>query len=287
MMPPSTGLPVSHRAGNGTMPAQPQLPTVPEHSILPEAAGASAGISSEEPAMERGTGRPDHTGNSFAAKRNTRTRGRACTMPDVIDNVRSAVTDRVELPGMTLMEHLTELRTRLIHSAVALLIGFAIAYVFHERLYGIVQRPMDQLHYQLNFTHPTDGLNLYLKTALYGGAILAAPYILYQLWLFISPGMYSHERRFVVPFMTATIGLFMGGAWFGYRWVLPSALHVLIGDFGHRFHPIITIDDYTGFFTSIIFGLGVTFELPILVFFLALFGIVDAKFLVRTFVMRF
>ena len=202
-------------------------------------------------------------------------------MPDVIDNVRSAVTDRVELPGMTLMEHLTELRTRLIHSAVALLIGFAIAYVFHERLYGIVQRPMDQLHYQLNFTHPTDGLNLYLKTALYGGAILAAPYILYQLWLFISPGMYSHERRFVVPFMTATIGLFMGGAWFGYRWVLPSALHVLIGDFGHRFHPIITIDDYTGFFTSIIFGLGVTFELPILVFFLALFGIVDAKFLVR------
>ena len=68
MMPPSTGLPVSHRAGNGTMPAQPQLPTVPEHSILPEAAGASAGISSEEPAMERGTGHADHTGNSFAGE---------------------------------------------------------------------------------------------------------------------------------------------------------------------------------------------------------------------------
>jgi len=202
-------------------------------------------------------------------------------MPDVIDNVRSAVTDRAELPGMSLMEHLQELRSRLIHSAAALLIGFIIAYIFHERLFNIVQHPMDALGYQLNFTHPTDGLNLYLKTALYGGAMLAAPYILYQVWLFISPGLYSNEKRYVWPFMGATVSLFAAGAYFGYRWVLPSALKVLIGDFGHRFHPIITIDDYTGFFSAIIFGLGVSFELPILIFFLALFGIVDAKFLVQ------
>ncbi len=202
-------------------------------------------------------------------------------MPDVIDQVRSEATARAELPGMSLMEHLQELRARLLHSAAALLIGFAIAYIFHERLFDIVQRPMDMLHYQLNFTHPTDGLNLYLKTALYGGAILAAPYILYQVWLFISPGLYSHEKRYVWPFMTATVTLFLAGAWFGYRYVLPSALRVLIGDFGKRFHPIITIDDYTGFFSAIIFGLGASFELPILIFFLALFGIVDAKFLVR------
>ena len=202
-------------------------------------------------------------------------------MPDVIDQVRTEAAARAELPGMSLMEHLQELRSRLLHSAAALLVGFAVAYIFHERLFDIVQRPMDQLHYQLNFTHPTDGLNLYLKTALYGGGILAAPYILYQVWLFISPGLYSHEKRYVWPFMTATITLFLAGAWFGYRWVLPSALHVLIGDFGKRFHPIITIDDYTGFFSAIIFGLGASFELPILIFFLSLFGIVDAKFLVR------
>lgn len=202
-------------------------------------------------------------------------------MYDVIDNVRSEAAARAELPGMSLMEHLQELRARLLHSAGALLVGFAIAYIFHERLFDIVQHPMDVLGYKLNFTHPTDGLNLYLKTALYGGGILAAPYILYQVWLFISPGLYSHEKRYVWPFMGATITLFLAGAYFGYRWVPPSALKVLIGDFGKRFHPIITIDDYTGFFSAIIFGLGISFELPILIFFLSLFGIVDARFLVR------
>ena len=114
-------------------------------------------------------------------------------MADLVDSVRSAVSDRAELPGMSLMEHLTELRKRLIHATVYLLIGFAVAYAFHERLYGFVQKPLDDLHIALNFTHPTDGLNLYLKTALLGGAILASPFILYQLWLFISPGMYANE----------------------------------------------------------------------------------------------
>lgn len=202
-------------------------------------------------------------------------------MPDVIDNVRSEAVARAELPGMSLMEHLQELRTRLVHSAAALLVGFAVAYYFHERLFDIVQRPLTTLGYKLNFTHPTDGLNLYLKTALYGGGILAAPYILFQVWLFISPGLYSHEKKYVWPFMGSTIGLFLAGAWFGYRYVLSAALRVLIGDFGKRFNPIITIDDYTGFFSAIIFGLGVSFELPVLIFFLALFGIVNARFLLR------
>jgi len=202
-------------------------------------------------------------------------------MADLVDRARAAVTDRAELPGMSLMEHLDELRKRLIRAVIYLLIGFAVAYIFHERLYGIVQHPMDVLNLQLNFTHPTDGLNLYLKTSLVGGAILASPFILYQVWLFISPGMYTNEKKYVVPFMTATVSLFLIGVWFAYHWVLPGALRVLIGDFGRRFHPIITIEDYTNFFLSVILGLGITFELPILIFFLSILGIVDAKFLLR------
>jgi sec-independent protein translocase protein TatC len=202
-------------------------------------------------------------------------------MADLVDRARAAVSDRAELPGMSLMEHLDELRKRIIRSVVYLLIGFAIAYAFHERLYGVVSRPIDMLNLPLNFTHPTDGLNLYLKTSLVGGAILASPFILYQVWLFIAPGMYSNEKRYVVPFMTATIALFLTGVYFGYQWVLPGALRVLIGDFGHRFHPIITIEDYTSFFMAVILGLGLTFELPILIFFLSILGIVDAKFLIR------
>jgi sec-independent protein translocase protein TatC len=192
-------------------------------------------------------------------------------MDDLVKSARSALT-RAELPGMSLIEHLEELRKRVIHSAVYLVIGFAVAYAFHERLYGFIQAPLDELHIPLNFTHPTDGLTLYLKTSFGGGAILASPFVLFQLWLFISPGMYAHEKRYVWPFMSATIGLFLAGAYFGYRWVLPGAIRVLVLEYGHRFHPILTIEDYTGFFLAIILGLGIAFELPILMFFLALFG---------------
>jgi sec-independent protein translocase protein TatC len=202
---------------------------------------------------------------------------------DPVDRARKAVADRAELPGMSLMEHLEELRKRIIRSLMFLFVGFGVAYFYHRRLYGIIQAPLNKLNIPLNFTHPTDALNLYLKTALVGGAILASPFILYQIWLFISPGMYANEKKYVWPFMSATVGLFFAGAWFGYHWVLPGAIEILVVKMGAQFHPILTIDDYTGFFLAIILGLGISFELPILIFFLALFGIVDAKFLLRHF----
>jgi sec-independent protein translocase protein TatC len=198
---------------------------------------------------------------------------------EAIGKARQAVTERAELPGMSLMDHLEELRKRIVHSALYLAAGFIVAYIYHERLYGLVQKPLDQLGIKLNYTHPMDSLNLYLQVALIGGAILASPFILYQVWLFIAPGLYQNERRFVIPFMSATVALFMTGASFGYFFVLPGALKILILGFGKRFNPIITIEEYTGFFLSIILGLGISFELPILIFFLAMFGIVSPKFL--------
>jgi sec-independent protein translocase protein TatC len=198
---------------------------------------------------------------------------------DAIGKARAAVTERAELPGMSLMEHLEELRKRIVHSAAYLAVGFVVAYFFHERLYGFVQAPLDRLHIKLNYTHPMDPLNLYLQVALIGGAILASPFILYQVWLFIAPGLYQKEKRFVIPFMAATVGLFLAGASFGYFFVLPGALKILIIDFGNRFNPMVTIEEYTGFFLSVILGLGISFEMPILIFFLALFGIVSPQFL--------
>ena len=198
---------------------------------------------------------------------------------DTIGKARQAVTERVELPGMSLMEHLDELRKRIVHAALYLAAGFIVAYIFHERLYGLIQEPLDRLHIKLNYTHPMDPLNLYLQVSLIGGAILASPFILYQVWLFIAPGLYQKERRFVVPFMGATVGLFLLGAGFGYFFVLPGALKILIVQFGSKFNPMVTIEEYTGFFLSIILGLGISFEMPILIFFLALFGIVSPQFL--------
>jgi len=198
---------------------------------------------------------------------------------DAIGKARAAVTERAELPGMSLMEHLEELRKRIVHSALYLAAGFIVAYIFHVRLYGIVEAPLDKLGIKLNYTHPMDPLNLYLQVALIGGAILASPFILYQVWLFIAPGLYQKEKRFVIPFMSATVGLFLLGASFGYFWVLPGALRILIVQFGSKFNPMVTIEEYTGFFLSVILGLGISFEMPILIFFLALFGIVSPRFL--------
>jgi len=93
----------------------------------------------------------------------------------------------------------------------------------------------------------------------------------------------ANEKKYVWPFMSATVGLFLAGAWFGYHWVLPGAIEVLVIKMAKDFHPILTIEDYTGFFMAVILGLGVTFELPVLIFFLALFGIVDGKFLLKHF----
>jgi sec-independent protein translocase protein TatC len=198
---------------------------------------------------------------------------------DAIEKARAAVTERADLPGMSLMEHLDELRRRIVHSALYLFGGFIVAYYFHEKLYGFVEAPLDRLHIKLNYTHPMDPLNLYLQVSLIGGAILASPFILYQVWLFIAPGLYQKERRFVVPFMAATVGLFLTGAFFGYSFVLPGALKILIVDFGSKFNSIITIEEYTGFFMSVILGLGISFEMPVLIFFLAMFGIVSPQFL--------
>lgn len=198
---------------------------------------------------------------------------------DAIGKARAAVSERAELPGMSLMEHLDELRRRIIHSAGYLIAGFAIAWIFRVWLLNFLQAPLLKIGKSLVFTHPMDALNLNLYVALLAGAIIASPFILYQVWLFIAPGLYQKEKRFVIPFMAATVSLFLLGAAFGYYYVLPGAIKILVIQFGHDFTPMITIEDYSSFFLSIILGLGISFELPILIFFLAMFGIVSPKFL--------
>ncbi|HVW77061.1 MAG TPA: twin-arginine translocase subunit TatC [Alloacidobacterium sp.] len=203
---------------------------------------------------------------------------------NILDRARTAVTERAELPGMSLLEHLEELRRRIVHSVIYLVAGFFIAYGFHEKIYGFMERPIKYAlakHHQpalLNYHNPIDGFNMYLKISFMAGCIIAAPFVLYQVWLFISPGLYKHEKRFVTPFMCATVGLFLAGAYFGYRWVFPGSLDFLF-TFNKDFNPLIEINEYTDLFLTVILGLGVTFELPILVMFLALFGIVNARFL--------
>jgi sec-independent protein translocase protein TatC len=209
-------------------------------------------------------------------------------MPDIVDRARNAVSERAELPGMTLMEHLEELRRRLIRSVLSIGVGFVIAYVFHTQIYGFMQDPIifalkaHHLPTELVYHNPIDPFNMYLKISLMVGCIIVSPYILYQVWMFISPGLYAHEKRYVMPFMASTVALFLAGAYFGYRWVYPESLEFLLG-YSSQFRPLIEINEYTNLFLTVILGLGITFELPIVVFFLSLFGIVSPKFLWKNF----
>ena len=135
---------------------------------------------------------------------------------------------------------------------------------------------------KLVYLNPTDPFNMYLKISLLAGIFLASPFVLYQVWAFIAPGLYRNERRYVMPFMFSTVGLFLAGGYFGYRMVYPAALDFLIS-FSGQFTPMITVGEYTELFLTIIAGLGMVFEMPILVFFLALMGILSAGWMWRNF----
>jgi sec-independent protein translocase protein TatC len=201
---------------------------------------------------------------------------------DVINKARAELSSRAELPGMTLMQHLEELRKRIVHSVIYLAAGYLVAVIFAPQLYNLMQAPLNQIHVPLNFSHPADLVTLrYIQIPFVGGLILASPFILFQIWLFIAPALYSREKRYVVPFMASAVILFLGGAYLGYHFVFPGLLKFLISDLSATLgiHPLISIDEYTGFFFALILGIGATFEMPVVIVFLAMFGIVSPSFL--------
>src|SRR6202046_223720 len=192
------------------------------------------------------------------------------------------------MPTMGFLDHLEELRTRLVYSIAAVAVGFFACWWKVEKIYDVMQRPImkalrdNGMSEKLLYLNPTEPFNLYLKIAALAGLFLTSPFVLYQVWMFISPGLYRNEKRYVVPFMSSTIFLFMAGGYFGYRIVYPRALDFLIS-FGRQFQPMITIGEYTSLFLSIILGMGLIFEMPILIFFLALMGMITAGFMWKNF----
>src|SRR5579862_4013239 len=196
--------------------------------------------------------------------------------------------EKERMPTMGFLDHLEELRRRIVYSIISVAVGFCICWWKVERIYDYMQRPiMDALKAngmaeKLVYLNPTEPFNLYLKIAALAGLFLTSPFVLYQVWMFISPGLYRKEKKYVVPFMVSTITLFACGGYFGYKIVYPAALNFLIA-FGKQFQPMITIGEYTQLFLSIILGMGLIFEMPILIFFLALMGIVSAAFMWKHF----
>ncbi|HEX4643176.1 MAG TPA: twin-arginine translocase subunit TatC [Candidatus Acidoferrales bacterium] len=195
-------------------------------------------------------------------------------------------SDSEQEPGgkMSFFEHLVDLRKRLINSAIAIGIGAMVGVTVAERLLGFISRPMQaalrkqHLDDKLIYTSPAGMINIIITFGLYLGVVLAAPFVLYQVWLFIAPGLYKHERKAVTGFLFSTIFLFLAGISFGYFIMLPYMLDFLTS-FQGPFRPLISINEYFDFVLIVMLGLGIIFELPVLIFFLALFGIVTPKFL--------
>jgi sec-independent protein translocase protein TatC len=189
---------------------------------------------------------------------------------------------------MSFFEHLDELRKRLINSLMAVGVGMLIGVSVAERVFGYIAKPMiaalQSAHQEakLVYTNPTGAVSLIITLGLYLGLVIALPVVLQQLWVFIAPALYKHERRAVAGFVAASMGLFLCGVAFGYYVMLPYMLKFLIS-FKGPFEPLISINEYFDLILMVLLGLGILFELPIVIFFLSLFGIVTPQFLWKNF----
>jgi sec-independent protein translocase protein TatC len=185
---------------------------------------------------------------------------------------------------MTFFEHLVELRKRIINSLIAIAIGAFIGVYIAKYIINYVTHPMlkalsdAHLEPKLIYTHPAGFFNLIITLGIYIGVVLASPVVLYQIWLFVAPALYKHERSAITGFLFSTVFLFLAGIAFGYFVTLPYILKFLVS-FQGPVVPMISINEYFDLTLMVLLGLGLVFELPILVFFLSLFGIVTPKFL--------
>ena len=190
-----------------------------------------------------------------------------------------------ELSRMTILEHLEELRKRIMWSIAAVIGGFLLCWYWAEPLFAWMAVPITQFlpaGEKLAFTGLVDPFMLYMKVALLAGIFVASPVILWQFWLFVSPALYRHERSIVVPFVVLTTVFFLSGGYFGYKIAFPMVVKFLLS-VGQGFRQVITINEYFSMASKVILGLGLVFELPVLIMVLARFGIVTPKFLLKYF----
>ncbi len=185
-----------------------------------------------------------------------------------------------------LRPHLVELRKRLGLSVLSVFIAFIVAFVFHEAILEWVTAPLNEALDEVAHlskkaadgmvtTHQVGGaFFVALKVSFFAAILGALPFILYQLWLFVAPGLYSNEKKMVLPFVIGGSVMFLVGVLFAYYVVTPFGFQFLITFGSFLYTPLINIEDYVGFFTKIMMGFGIAFELPVFAYFLALLGLV-------------
>ena len=196
--------------------------------------------------------------------------------------------DDEEQPGegrMTFLEHLDELRKRITHAVGGLLVGFIISFAFINRVFDFVyQRLVSSVPGgKLIYTEGPEMFMLWIKIAVLTGLLIASPYIMLQVWLFIAPGLYAKEKKLAIPFVLSSSALFISGAAFSHYFVFPAAWN-FFASFGNEYVEFLPrVDPVFGMYVKLLLGIGLTFQLPVLIFVLARLGIVTAGFLIRNF----
>jgi sec-independent protein translocase protein TatC len=183
---------------------------------------------------------------------------------------------------MSMLEHLAELRTRLIRSVIAVAVGAVVVWVLFNPIFDLITEPYCDIRPEDDCaflaTSPLTAFSTRLTLAGYGGLILALPVILYQMARFVLPGLYPNERRILMPFVGASVALLLAGIAVAYL-AMPRALEVLVGFGGERFEPFFAPQEYLGFFVKMVLAFGIAFELPLVLVFLQMAGLVSTRVL--------
>jgi sec-independent protein translocase protein TatC len=185
---------------------------------------------------------------------------------------------------MSFLEHLDELRQRLIRALAGVFIGFVISILFIERIFDFIMKPLQAIlpaGGKLIYTEPTEAFLLYMKMAALAGLLLSMPFLMWQVWAFIAPGLYAHEKRFAIPFVVMSTVFFTLGCAFSHYVAFPAAWN-FFGSFADetvQFAP--RIEPVFSLYVRMALGLGVVFEMPTLVMFLARVGLVTPRFLIK------
>ena len=187
---------------------------------------------------------------------------------------------------MSFLEHLDELRKRLIYIVYSLIAGCAVAYIFIKRIFDFIMRPMQQVLPDggyLQFTSGSEPFMLWIKIGFLAGIFIASPLILWQVWKFIAPGLYSHEKKFAIPFVLMSTIFFVAGGLFAHFIAFPVTWQFFAGFSTDYMKFVPKVDEAFSLYTKMILGCGVIFEMPTLVLFLARMGVVTGRLLVKYF----
>ncbi len=207
----------------------------------------------------------------------------AAKVPEPPDSDRAAEPENEV--RLSFWDHLKELRRRLAHALLGIAVGTAAVGVYSEAIFRWVMKPvlasLPAGQRALNYTSYLEPFLVYLKVALYGGIFVAAPWVLWQLWLFVAPGLYKREKKMVVPFLASGTLLFYAGAAFCYFLVMPYAFPALAAIAGEDMRPILTMREQLTLVLAMMLGFGIVFEVPVIIAFLSLIGVVSADFLAK------